>query len=150
MYMLLSVANLFLGYFEEHRLDDDLKQGCQLLQRALERAPNDTPRLFFWCGKLGYYLQNVYDQNQDVDLLTESIEICRWGLVVVPDGDGASRATLLETQANALQNRAKRNNSIEDLDAAVSLSLAAVTVSNWPKKSQYLTNLGCRLEDRFD
>ncbi|KAH7000663.1 CHAT domain-containing protein [Ilyonectria destructans] len=148
--ILFSVADLFLGYFEEHRLDDDLEQGCQLLRRALERAPDDTPRLFFWRGKLGHYLQNVYDQNQDVDLLTESIEICRRGLVVVPDGDGASRAALLETQANALQNRAKRNNSIEDLDAAVSLSFDAVAVPDSPKKSQHLTNLGCRLEDRFD
>ncbi|KAL2169484.1 hypothetical protein VTG60DRAFT_6028 [Thermothelomyces hinnuleus] len=149
--ILLSVANLFLGYFEKHRLDHDLEQGCQLLRRALERAPNDTPRLFFWYGKLGYYLQNVYDQNQNVDLLTESIEICRRGLVVVPDGDGASRAALLETQANALQNRAKRNNSIEDLDSAISLSFDAVGVTpDSPEKNQYLTNLGCRLEDRFD
>ncbi|KAL2186459.1 hypothetical protein L209DRAFT_806852 [Thermothelomyces heterothallicus CBS 203.75] len=151
--ILLSVADLFLGYFEKHGLDDDLEQGCQLLRRALERAPDDTPRLFFWYGKLGYYLQNVYDQNQDADLLTESIEICRRGLAVVPDGDGASRAALLETQANALQERAKRNSRIEDLDAAIGLSFDAVAVtpdSPKKKKNQYLTNLGCRLEDRFD
>ncbi|KAH6854937.1 CHAT domain-containing protein [Chaetomium sp. MPI-CAGE-AT-0009] len=149
--VLLSVANLFLGYFEDHRLGEDLEQGCQILWRALERAPNDTPRLCFWCDKLGHYLQHVYDQNRDVDLLNKSIEICQRGLTVVPDGDGAVQAALLETQANALQSRAKRNNSIEDLDAAISLSFDAVNVTPDPlKKSRYLVNLGCRLENRFD
>lgn len=149
--VLLSVANLFLAYFEDHRLGEDLEQGCQILWRALERAPDDTPRLCFWCGKLGHYLQDDYDQNRDVDLLNKSVQICQRGLTVVPDGDGAVQAALLETEANALQNRAKRNNSIEDLDVAIGLSFDAVNVTPNPlKKSRYLANLGCRLENRFD
>ncbi|KAG7293574.1 hypothetical protein NEMBOFW57_003627 [Staphylotrichum longicolle] len=117
----------------------------------LMHAPNNAPGLFHWHGKLAHYLQHLYNQTQDLDLLSESIAVCQKGLEMVPDGDGASRAALLETQADALQNRAKRNNSIEDVDAAVRLSFDAVAmIPESGKKSQYLTNLGCQLEDRFD
>ncbi|KAJ4286571.1 hypothetical protein N0V88_007993 [Collariella sp. IMI 366227] len=148
--ILFFVGDLYLMRFEERRSQNDLEQGCQILQQALEYAPDDTNSLSLWCGKLGYYLQKSYEQNQDTNLLTESIKVCQRGLVVVPDVPRC-RGTLLETEANGLQARAKRNNSMEDLNTAVSLSFDAVAAApNQDVKAQYLTNLGCRLEDRFD
>ncbi|KAL2198399.1 CHAT domain-containing protein [Corynascus similis CBS 632.67] len=149
--ILFPVADLFLMRFENHQIYSDLEHGCRVLRRALEHVPNNTDGLHFWCGKLAVYLQEAYDWNQDVDLLAESIEVSERGLHVVPDSDGASRASLLDIQANGLQTRAKRNGSMKDLNAAIRLSFRAVTVNSDPDKGpQYLTNLGCRLGNRFD
>ncbi|RFU82153.1 tpr [Trichoderma arundinaceum] len=145
------VSDMYFERFNIQRDIADLDQGCQTLRMALDHAPSDTPELLFWTNKLASYLQETYRLDHNLDILTESIEVCRWGLDTVPDADVEDRAAILDTYANGLQSRAKRNPGTEDINLAISLSRDAVAATARPRsKVIYLNNLGNRLEDLFD
>jgi CHAT domain len=150
--ILSAISGMYQYRFQNGGQLSDMEESCEILKKAIKCAPPREPKLVFWLGKLAFMFLEGYEKSGNVAYLYEAIRASEQGMSAVTHGtDNDDLAALLENYADGLQARSRRNGSMEDLAVSIDLTVRAIaTTTKLEEKICYQTNLGNRLEDRFD
>ena len=130
---------------------EDAQRAVQLGQLVLQLVVDDNDNLPIYLGNLGNNFHNLYEQDDEVEYLNESIKWTRLAITLIPEG----HPMWLPSKNNlgiGLERRYDLKGRREDLDEAIQIAREVVdsTEEKNPKLPLFLNTLGVKMASLYD